>query len=89
MTCCGLVGSIDLNMNVFPFILRGVSLVGIDSVQVSMEKRLPVWQRLAKGWKPDSLGQMVTECTLQELDDKIQEMLKGQLKGRTVVNLKG
>jgi putative YhdH/YhfP family quinone oxidoreductase len=87
VTCCGLVGSVDLNLNVFPFILRGVSLIGIDSVQVPMEARLPVWERLATEWKLDSLEEMVTECTLQELEDKIQDILKGQLKGRTVVNL--
>jgi len=89
VTCCGLVGSVDLNLNVFPFILRGVSLVGIDSVQVPMEARLSVWELLADKWKLDSLEGMVTECTLPELEGKIQGMLRGQLKGRTVVNLGG
>ncbi|TNF50605.1 acryloyl-CoA reductase [bacterium] len=87
VTCCGLVGSADLNMNVFPFILRGVSLAGVDSVQVPMEARLPVWKSLASEWKPDLLEDMVAECTLQELEGKIQDILKGHLKGRTVVNL--
>lgn len=87
VTCCGLVGSVDLAMNVFPFILRGVSLIGIDSVQVPMETRLPVWERLATEWKLDQLEGLVTECTIQELESKIQDILKGQLKGRTVVKL--
>jgi len=87
VTCCGLVGSSDLNMNVFPFILRGVSLMGVDSVQVGMELRHQVWGRLASEWKPARLSNMVDECTLEELDEKIDQILAGKLKGRTVANL--
>ncbi len=87
VTCCGLVGSPDLPVNVFPFILRGVSLMGVDSVQVPMADRLPVWDKLAGPWKPAHLMDTVTECSLEELDSRIDAILKGQLKGRTVVNL--
>jgi len=87
VTCCGLVGSSDLPLNVFPFILRGVSLVGIDSVQVPMERRERVWERLAGEWKPDNLEETVTEVTLEGLDSRIGEILAGKVKGRTVVNL--
>lgn len=87
VTCCGLVGSTDLPVNIFPFILRGVSLVGIDSVQVPMEPREKVWKRLAGEWKPDNLEKVVTEVTLEELDGKINEILAGKIRGRTVVKL--
>jgi acrylyl-CoA reductase (NADPH) len=56
VTCCGLVGSPELTMNVYPFILRGVSLRGIDSVQCPREIREEIWQRLAATWKPARRG---------------------------------
>ncbi len=87
VTCCGLVGSPDLPVNVFPFILRGVSLHGIDSVQCPSEPRLKVWELLAGPWKPAALEKTVTECTLQELEPKIEAILQGKLRGRTLVNL--
>ncbi|MBW2452206.1 MAG: YhdH/YhfP family quinone oxidoreductase [Deltaproteobacteria bacterium] len=87
VTCCGLVGSIDLNVNVYPFILRGVSLLGIDSVQCPMEPRLKVWEKLANEWKVSQLDKLATECSLDDLEEKISEILKGQLRGRTIVNL--
>lgn len=87
VTCCGLVGSPDLPVNVFPFILRGVRLIGIDSVEASMETRLKVWQKMATEWKLDSLESMVDEVTLDGLEEKIQSILKGGLKRRTLVNL--
>ncbi|QEM69288.1 acryloyl-CoA reductase [Geobacter sp. FeAm09] len=87
VTCCGLVGSSELPVNVFPFILRGVSLVGIDSVQCPMAPRVTVWNRLADDWKLPSLAGMATECGLHELEQKIQTMLHGGLRGRTIVNL--
>ncbi len=87
MTCCGLVGSPDLPINVFPFILRGVSLLGIDSVQCPQELRLNVWNRLAAEWRPAHLDQSVDECSLDGLDERIDAMLKGEHQGRTIVNL--
>ncbi|MDY6847946.1 MAG: YhdH/YhfP family quinone oxidoreductase [Geoalkalibacter sp.] len=87
MTCCGLVGSPDLPINVFPFILRGVSLLGIDSVQCPPELRLNVWNRLAAEWRPAHLDQSVDECSLDGLDERIDAMLKGEHQGRTIVNL--
>ncbi len=87
VTCCGLVGSPELPVNVFPFILRGVRLIGIDSAECPMEQRVKVWQRLASDWKLDNLEAMVDEVTLTGLEDKIQAMLKGGLKRRALVNL--
>lgn len=61
VTCCGLVGATDLNLNIFPFILRGVSLVGIDSVNCPVEPRQRIWQRLANEWRPEHLTVVATE----------------------------
>ena len=87
VTCCGMVGSPELPVNVYPFILRGVSLIGVDSSQCPRETREEVWQRLAADWKPAGLDRIVTECTLTGLEEKIQAILKGEARGRTVVNL--
>jgi acrylyl-CoA reductase (NADPH) len=87
VTCCGLVGSPDLPVNVFPFILRGVSLVGIDSVECPMERRNQIWGQLAGTWKPEKLITQAEECGLETLEAKINLMLKGQSRGRIVVNL--
>jgi len=87
VTCCGLVGSPELAVNVFPFILRGVTLFGIDSVECSRDRRSKVWQRLAGDWKPDVLNTLASECTLDGLQEKIDQMLKGQMRGRTLVDL--
>lgn len=87
VTCCGLVGSTELAVNVFPFILRGVSLLGIDSVQCPRKLRLAVWDKLGGEWKPADLEATVSECTLQTLEDHIQMILAGKARGRTLVNL--
>lgn len=87
VTCCGLVASPDLPLTVFPFILRGVSLHGIDSQHYPREPRLALWKKLAHDWKPDHLGDMATHISLGQLNPVIENMLKGRLKGRTVVDL--
>ena len=89
VTCCGLVASPDLNMNVYPFILRGVTLYGVDSVQCPMDTRQELWRLLAGEWKPSLLDSMVRECTLSGLEQEIQSILKGGVTGRVVVNLLG
>jgi len=85
VTCCGLVGSTELPLNVFPFILRGVSLIGIDSVKCPTGTRMQVWEKLAGEWKPERLQEMVTEVQLEGLEEKIQAMLQGGARGRVVV----
>lgn len=87
VACCGLVGSPDLVMNVYPFILRGVSLLGVDSANCPYDIRLKLWERLAGEWKLRLPEEMVTEVTLAELEDKIRAMLKGESLGRVVVRL--
>jgi len=87
VTCCGNVASPELPINVFPFILRGISLIGIDSQNCPMPFRKEIWAKLADIWKPDMLEDLYEEISLGELDYKIELILKGQLKGRTLVNL--
>ena len=87
VTCCGNVASPDLPINVFPFILRGISLLGIDSQHCPMEFRLKVWEKLSRDWKFDYLENIYDEIFLDQLSDKIEHILKGALKGRTLVNL--
>jgi acrylyl-CoA reductase (NADPH) len=87
VTCCGNVASPKLHLTVFPFILRGVSLIGIDSQNYPMAYREMVWNKLAADWKPDNLIDVYTEISLGELSAHIDLMLDGKLKGRTIVDM--
>jgi putative YhdH/YhfP family quinone oxidoreductase len=87
VTCCGNVASPKLDLTVFPFILRGITLIGVDSQNYPMHYREKVWNKLAHEWKPMQLLNTCTEITLEELPGKINLMLKGQLKGRTVLRM--
>jgi len=87
VTCCGNVASPKLDLTVFPFILRGVSLIGIDSQNYPMAYRERVWNKLSREWKPDKLADTCTEIVLNELTEKIDLMLNGKLKGRIVLNM--
>lgn len=87
VTCCGLVGSIELPLNVYPFILRGVSLIGIDSVNCPAVTRSLIWKKLSEEWKPEHLADVLTEVTLEGVEEKIQAILQGAIRGRVVVKL--
>jgi putative YhdH/YhfP family quinone oxidoreductase len=87
VTCCGNVSSPDLPINVFPFILRGIHLVGISSQNTPMDLRLKIWDRLADKWKPEKLHMLPKYIPLEALDENIALILKGQQKGRVVVDL--
>jgi putative YhdH/YhfP family quinone oxidoreductase len=86
VAACGNAMSAELNVNVFPFILRGVSLLGVDSVEIPMRARQMAWNKLAGEWSID-VGSLVTEVSLEELNPKIDEILKGGIRGRVLVNL--
>ncbi len=87
LTCCGNVASPELSLTVFPFILRGVTLAGIDSQNCPMALRKRIWERLAAEWKIAALDEIYREVTLAALPDEIEKSLAGQQKGRVVVNL--
>lgn len=86
VTCCGNAASPDLSLTVYPFILRGVSLIGIDSQNCPMPLRRRIWEKLADDWKFDLPPDFTREISLQELATAITAMLDGQSKGRTVVS---
>ncbi|PJN89103.1 zinc-binding dehydrogenase, partial [Bacillus sp. mrc49] len=84
----GLTAGTNLPATVFPFILRGVNLLGIDSVNCPMETRLKVWHRLATDFKFDHLERLIQqEITLKELPGVLPTLLKGEARGRTIVKL--
>ncbi len=84
----GLTGGTKLPTTVFPFILRGINLLGIDSVYCPMETRLKVWSRLATDFKPANLEELIQqEVTLEQLPDVLPILLKGQARGRILVKL--
>jgi acrylyl-CoA reductase (NADPH) len=86
VAACGNAMSADLNVSVFPFILRGVSLLGVDSVEIPMRARQMAWNKLAGDWSVD-LSRIVTEVSLDGLSAEIDKILKGGVRGRVVVDL--
>ncbi len=87
VTCCGNAASPTLDLTVFPFILRGVSLIGIDSQNCPKIARTIIWNKLAKEWKLDNLEEVCIEKGLEELGACIDDMLASKLTGRVLVNL--
>lgn len=85
VAACGLVGGHDLPLTVYPFILRGVTLDGIDSAMCPYDRRLAIWSKLANEWKLATLESLATEVTLDHVGDTVQQMLAGQTHGRTLV----
>ena len=86
VAACGLVAGPQLSLTVFPFILRSVSLLGIDSAACPMEVRKQVWRKLAGEWNMD-LSAVTLEVTLEELDGVIDEILAGRTQGRVLVRV--
>ncbi len=87
VAACGLVGGTDLPLTVHPFILRGVILAGISSQSLPADRRQEIWNKLAGPWKPRQLEDVATTIGLDDLEDAVQRILKGQIVGRTVVKL--
>lgn len=84
-TCCGLTSSHELPTNVFPFILRGVRLIGIDSVECKLEKKQAAWEKIAGDFKIDSLNELTNEISLDEIKKAYQALLAGKAVGRYLV----
>ncbi|MGX7688389.1 YhdH/YhfP family quinone oxidoreductase [Flectobacillus roseus] len=89
VAACGLVASPDLPTSVFPFILRGNALLGIDSAECPMSKRLEIWQHLASDWKLDNLDLISHEIGLEEVPAKLDLMLEGKSFGKSLVKIIG
>jgi len=84
----GLTGGVELRTTVMPFILRGVSLIGIDSAMCPMPIRLEVWRRLATDMRPADLNAIAHDITLDGLPAAFETLLAGKARGRFVVNLR-
>lgn len=87
VACCGNVLGDDLHTNIYPFILRGVSLMGIDSGIALMQDRIRIWNKLAGDWKPMVLERLYREERLENLPEEIERMQKGRQVGKVVVNV--
>jgi len=85
----GLAGGAGLPATVIPFLLRGVNLLGIDSVMQPYENRLRAWSRIASDLPMDKLEAMIRPATLSDLPQLGADILKGQVKGRVVVDING
>ena len=85
---CGMAGGHELHTTVMPFIIRGISLLGINSANTPYPLRAQIWQRLASDWKPKHLSVIAEkEITLDQLNGTFESMLAGGALGRTVVRL--
>src|SRR5690606_23958162 len=76
---CGNALSSEINMTVYPFILRGVNLLRINSAETPMELRTLIWNKLANEWKPQKLNEIHQEISLEKLPEKISEILNGKI----------
>ena len=85
----GNAGGVKLETTVFPFILRGVALLGMDSVLVPIARRREIWDRLATDLRPRELGRHVTEVSLDDLDGALDSIVAGSARGRWVVRVGG
>ncbi|MCW5199923.1 oxidoreductase, partial [Desulfobulbus sp. F1] len=92
VTCCGNAASGELPLTVYPFILRGISLIGIDSAECPLSRREEIWAKLAGPWRTalqDVLKQLSVRINLDQVSQTVDEMLAGRTRGRIVIDLKG
>ncbi|MFT4800010.1 MAG: alcohol dehydrogenase [Candidatus Azotimanducaceae bacterium] len=82
---CGLVASTGFTTTVLPFILRGVNVLGVDSVEIPISMKTDIWGRLASDWKLSGLEALTTEIGLEQLPTVLDEIFAGQVSGRTLV----
>jgi acrylyl-CoA reductase (NADPH) len=89
VAACGLAGGSDLPATVIPFLLRGVNLLGIDSVMCPREERMEAWQRVVRDLPLDRLERMTRTLPLSALPELAPQILNGKLRGRTVIDVAG
>ena len=88
VAACGVVGGADVSTSVYPFILRGVTLRGIDSAWCPMQRRREVWNLLAGDWRLESLGSIRETIGLADLTEKVEQLRTGSNVGRTIVDVR-
>jgi acrylyl-CoA reductase (NADPH) len=89
VAACGLAGGSELTATVIPFLLRGVNLLGIDSVMCQRDERIEAWRRLARDLPADRLDAMTQTVTLSALPELAPRILAGAVRGRVVVDVSG
>lgn len=87
VACCGLTAGVDFQASVLPFILRGVNLLGVDSVELPLVVKASMWDKLSLQWKLPNLDDLVTEVGLTQLPAAIEQILRGEQVGRVLVRL--
>jgi len=85
VAACGLVGGVEVSTTVLPFILRGITLAGIDSVECPRAQRERIWSNLAGPWNVPIVAELTTEVKLDEVAGQVERILKGEVTGRVVV----
>ena len=83
----GNAGGATLDTTVFPFILRGVALLGMDSVNMPIARRRELWDRLATDLRPRDIGIHCTEVTLDSVDEALEGIVSGAARGRWIVRI--
>ena len=83
---CGLVASPGFDVTVLPFILRGVNVLGVDSVEIPITHKNGIWQKLANEWRLDGLEALTTEVGIDQLSPVLADILAGNVSGRTLVS---
>jgi len=86
-TCCGLTSSFKFDANLFPFILRGIKLIGIDSAECEIEKKKLAWEKISNEFKIDTLKTLVNEISLEEIKESYKKLLAGKAVGRYLVKI--
>lgn len=87
VACCGLTAGVDFQASVLPFILRGVNLLGVDSVELPLVVKASMWDKLSLQWKLPNLDDLVTELGLTQLPAAIEQILRGEQVGRVLVRM--
>ena len=82
IACCGMVGGVNLNTSIFPFILRGLSLLGIDSAETLIDVKKEIWNNFASDWKLEKINDQIQDVGLEELSSEIEKILNGKQVGR-------
>ncbi len=86
VSCCGLTGGDQLPASIYPFILRGVNLLGVDSVEIDRQQKLAVWQRFATQWKFEKLAVLCHELKLADATAMLAKFLEGRVSGRVLID---
>ena len=86
VTCCGNAAGLTVDTNVLPFILRGVQLLGVDSVEIPLEEKKAMWNKLATTWRCPKTEASAKDIGRHEIDACLKAMLKGQSSGKIVLD---